>query len=179
MNNGAEGLPIPEPRDDSDRKVIHDVETHGWHVVNILPESETPGWAFTIGLEQSFSHAEIVVFGLDSELAHLLLNDLGEAIRAGQAFEPAHLYAGYLEGADLTFRPVQPSWYRPFLGTAIWFNEGPSFSTLQLIWPDKSERFPWQDGFDPNWSWAQPMLFESDPRVANAEALLRSLENTR
>ena len=80
MNNGAEGLPIPEPRDDSDRKVIHDVETHGWHVVNILPESETPGWAFTIGLGQSFSHAEIVVFGLDSELAHLLLNDLGEAV---------------------------------------------------------------------------------------------------
>jgi hypothetical protein len=77
------------------------------------------------------------------------------------------------------FRPVQPVWYRPFLGTAIWFNEGPSFATLQLIWPDKSERFPWQEGFDPSWAWAQPMLFESDPQAANAEALMRSLENTQ
>lgn len=170
----TEGRPIPEARDDSDRKVIHDVNDHGWHVVNILPENQTPGWAFTIGLEQSLKHPEIVVFGLDSKLAHPLLNDLGDAIRKGQVYEPGREYAGLLEGVQLTFRPVLPVWYRPFLGTALWFNDGPSFSTLQLLWPDKGNRFPWQDGFDPDWSWAQPMLFESDPVRANAEALLRS-----
>lgn len=151
------------------------MSTHGWHVVNVWPEQRTPGWAFTIGLEQTLSHPEIVVFGLDPELAHPLLNDVGEAIRGGQVYEAGHQYSGLLEGIQLTFKPVDPTWYGPFLGTAIWFNEGTSFNTLQLIWPDKNAFYPWQDGFDSDWTWAQPMLFETDLKSANAEELMRSL----
>jgi hypothetical protein len=73
------------------------------------------------------------------------------------------------------FRPVQQRWYKPFLGYGLWFYGGSSFPALQLIWPDKSQRFPWQPGFNPQWAFAQPLLFESDAQAANAGALLRTL----
>jgi len=69
-------------------------------------------------------------------------------------------------------------WYAPFIGYATWFYDGAHFPALQLIWPDKGRRFPWQSGFNPDWIWAQPLLFESDPRSARAEALLESLQWT-
>jgi hypothetical protein len=43
---------------------------YGWHVVKILEKHETPGWAFSVGLYKNFNHPEIVVFGLNDEVAH-------------------------------------------------------------------------------------------------------------
>ena len=83
---------MPAPRGEPDRKVIRDVNVHGWHVVNVPPESETPGWLFTIGLHHNFSHPELVIFGLDRDVAHSVLNNLGEGIRNGQRYEAGREY---------------------------------------------------------------------------------------
>ena len=37
-----------------DRKIIYIVNTHGWHVMKIIPKSQDPGSAFTIGLSRMF-----------------------------------------------------------------------------------------------------------------------------
>jgi len=37
-----------------DRKIIHIVNTHGWHIMKIMPKSQDPGSAFTIGLSRRF-----------------------------------------------------------------------------------------------------------------------------
>ena len=37
-----------------DRKIIYIVNTHGWHVMKIMPKSQGPGSAFTIGLSRMF-----------------------------------------------------------------------------------------------------------------------------
>jgi hypothetical protein len=37
-----------------DRKIIYIVNTHGWHVMKIMPKSQDPGSAFTIGLSRMF-----------------------------------------------------------------------------------------------------------------------------
>jgi hypothetical protein len=36
------------------RKGIYIVNNHGWHVMNIMPKSQDPGSAFTIGLSRMF-----------------------------------------------------------------------------------------------------------------------------
>lgn len=151
------------------------MNTYGWHVVNVLPQEGTPGWSFTIGFHHSFGHPELVVFGLAAELAHPVLNNVGEDIRRGQVYETEHEYSEILGGVLCMFRSVQQRWYKPFLGYALWFYGHSAFPALQLIWPDKSQRFPWQQGFNPQWAHAQPLLFESDTQAANAEALLRTL----
>jgi hypothetical protein len=64
----------------NDEKVLADVAQYGWQVVKVLEKDETPGWAFSIGLHRNFKHPEVVVFGLDSDLMHSVINSIGDEI---------------------------------------------------------------------------------------------------
>jgi Domain of unknown function (DUF4262) len=160
--------------DDSDRKLLGDVAEFGWHVVLIPDEGDAPGWAFSVGLFHSYKHPEIVVFGLPLELAHRVINGIGEDIKAGNAFEDGHEYGDILEAVNCMLRTVDANWYRPFLGYAMWYYRGGEFPVLQCIWPDKEQRYPWQPGFKKAWLGKQPLLFETTMTEARAVELLRS-----
>jgi hypothetical protein len=54
--------------------------------------------------------------------------------------------AGLIEGYDCELRKVQKSQYHDFFGYALWFYGGNEFDALQIVWPDKSHRFPWDEG---------------------------------
>src|SRR5215208_2924013 len=71
-----------------DEKLVADVKEYGWHVVKILEKDETPGWAFSVGLYKNFNHPEIVVFGLNDEVAHSLINAIGDVVRAVTGLAP-------------------------------------------------------------------------------------------
>lgn len=73
-------------------------------------------------------------------------------------------------------REVAEKWFEPFLGYAIWFYGGLRFPVLQIIWPDKEQRYPWQPQFSSAWRRAQPLLYEREASAANVEALLKSME---
>ena len=75
----------------------------------------------------------------------------------------------------ITSRSVSPgiglSW-----GDGVLIYKGQNYPALQCIWPDKSNRFPWEPDFNPNWLWAQPLLFHEQPANARADILLKSME---
>jgi hypothetical protein len=50
--------------DESEQEVLSHVERHGWNVTNIREEDGTPGWAFTIGLFETFGHPEVAILGI-------------------------------------------------------------------------------------------------------------------
>ena len=159
-----------------DEKLLADVKEYGWHVIEIFETDDTPGWAFSIGLYKNFNHPEVVVFGLDDSLMHSVINSIGEDVRAGTSFAIDGLYRDLIEAYSCTFKPVNPVWYHHFLGYANWFHQGEDYPALQCIWPDKNSRFPWEPEFNPNWLWAQPLLFHEEPVAARAEELLKTLE---
>ena len=159
----------------NDEKLLSDVAEYGWHVVNVLDMEETPGWAYSVGLYKNFKHPEIVVFGLDHEVMHILINIVGEAVRGGKRFEVDVLYPDLIEVYSCTFKEVNRVWYEDFLGYASWFYDGEIYPVLQCIWPDKNNLFPWDADFNPNWVWAQPLLFHEDAESARAVELLKSL----
>jgi hypothetical protein len=161
--------------DEHERKAVEDVSRHGLHVVRVLPEGGTPGWAFSIGLWENYQHPEVVVFGLTPEVAHHLLNQVAEVVRIGGKFEPGSEYDDLLEGIRCTFKPVQSLWYHPFLGWADWFYEDSDYPVLQCIWPDHDQRYPWDPAFRADWVWAQPLLFHANLYDARATELIESL----
>jgi len=165
-----------DAEDEADLKVIRDVREHGWHVVAIPPEAGTPGWVFSIGIFQTLRHPEIVVFGLDQNVAHFVVNEIGARIRSGKRFQHGSEAGGLLEGVRCTFRDILINWYEPFLGTAMWYYRGTDFPAIQCIWPDHEQHYPWEPQFQKNWKWAQPLLFERTPQVARAVDLLRSMD---
>ena len=131
------------PLDEDERKTIADVEDHGWHVVKVLEDDDGPAFDYTVGLQHSFGHPELIVVGLPLEVAHAVLNVAGQLIRRGVRYSEGPDFDDILENRACVFRTMPESRYRDYLGWALWFYDGASFPALQLIWPDPQGRWPW------------------------------------
>jgi len=161
--------------DEVDRRVRSDVDAHGWHVVKIMGDDRAPPWAFTIGLEHSFSHPEVLIFGMELELLHRLLNHVGALVRTGRRFDDVERPAGVLEKHPPAFRPVLARWHGAFVGNAAWFYRERPFRVLQCFWPDAAGHLPWDANFDPAWAGRQPLLFLDDEQTALGAGLAHVL----
>jgi hypothetical protein len=167
----------PIPADEGDRKVLADVREHGWHVVKVPDENESPGWAFSIGLHHSFSHPEIIIVGLPLDVMHRIINTIGSLIRTGRRFEHGVRSTNVVDDYTCAFSTVAPCWYAPLLGYAIWFYRGSHFPVLQCEWPDRDGRLPDDPRFNASLLHAQPLLKHSDAKSARMTAVLDSLQN--
>jgi hypothetical protein len=159
----------------ADRRLLRDVRDLGWHVVLIPEEEGTPGWAFSVGLYSSFSAPEVIVFGLDLDVAHQLINGVGELAKSGSPVIEREIRAELIDRYDCTFRTVVQQWYPAFMGAACWYYRSTEFPLLQCFWPDRSGLYPWSRDFQKSWKWAQPLLYNSSRRRARVDALLKSL----
>ena len=154
---------MPKARDEHEQKVLDDVQRYGLHIVNVLDEGDIPGFAYTVGLHHTFRHPEILVYGLPQKSAHGILNDLADNLRAGKRYVAGGTYDDLVEGYSCTFRVVPAVHYPEHLGWAFWFNETIDFPTLQLVYPDKEGRWPWQEGVSEGFRRRQIVLADSPP----------------
>jgi hypothetical protein len=150
--------------DDHNQQIIADIKEYGWHVVGVREDEEGPPFAYTIGFYRTLKHPEIILLGLDLELTHPLLNNLGDAIRGGQRYETGQEYEDILEAYCCMFRTVSTEFYNEFLGCGVRFYQGLNFPALQCVWPDKAQKYPWEEGFNPHWLPRQPIL---DPALVH------------
>lgn len=150
--------PLPAPQDDGDRKLLADVQEHGWHVIGVEAGEEGPGFAYSIGMFHTFRHPEIIVFGLAVKVMHPIINTIGEQVRKGCQFEHLDEAGDVVEGYNVCFRTVEKKHYREYLGYARWFYQGDNFPVLQCVWPDKQHRYPWHADFAENLAARQPVL---------------------
>jgi hypothetical protein len=102
------------------------------------------------------------MLGLGLDTMHRLLNDLANALREGFEYAPGDVSDRFLDGYDVTFRTVPERQYDAYLGWATWFNDGHAFPALQMIYPDRERRWPWDDGIAEGFRRNQPVL-EREP----------------
>ncbi len=102
----------------ADQRTLSNIETHGWNVTKVFrSEGETgPEWAFSAGLFHSYQHPEIVIFGLDLEVMHKIVNNLGDEVKKGKTFGPGKEYQEIFARCGCWFRPVQQRYYKEYLG---------------------------------------------------------------
>ncbi len=113
----------------------------------IAGDAEAPGFAYSFGLYEEFRHPEIIIFGLDSAIMHDIINNAGEQIQNGVRYRAGGVTGELLEGYNCAFRQVNPLQYRETCSWAVWFYGNSEFPVLQLFWPDKGNKFPWDEGF--------------------------------
>lgn len=146
--------------DDRDRKVLTDVQTYGWHVVDIRDDPVTQGWTFSVGMWHTLGSPELAVFGLPSPHGGHLINDLGKMIRGGLSIGPEIVVDDALaEGRLVGFRPAHSTWYRSLFGWATWFAQKPPLPVAQVVWADAKGRFPWDERADPDLQTHQPAIW--------------------
>ena len=144
--------PIPQ------QKIQEKIDQFGCYIIQVKPDDYLPGFAYTIGLYQKFNHPEIICFGLSLDLLGAILNDACDRIKNGQSFQVSIPYDDFIEDFPMQLLQVDPSFYPDYLGIANNFYGHRHYPALQLVWPDKQRLFPWEEGFNINWKFKQPLL---------------------
>jgi hypothetical protein len=135
-----------------DDEFAEDVRRHGWSMVTI--NDHKPCFQYTIGLMQTCSHPEFVIFGMDANNAHALFSGLVHNIRSGQSYAEPGIYTVAIGGDQhrVGFRRVHPTQHPVYLGYAMGFltNIGRmgELEAAQAFWPDAAGKFPFEVGCD-------------------------------
>ena len=148
--------------DESEALIRANVEQHGWHVVMVAGDDEGPGFAYSIGMEETLGHPEVIIFGLSSPaLMHRVVNEVGALVRAGTLPPPGRPVDGLLHEAACILAPVAREHYGTYFGHALWYYGGPSFRAVQVFWPGAvTGHFPWDPDAPADIVEAQPDLRE-------------------
>lgn len=126
------------------------IQTHireiGCAVIAVHGGGEAPSFAYTIGLHASLGF-EIVVVGLPLAYSHAILNDICAKSKE-EGFElplgvPDPRWANF----PGVFRVCDPEKVRPYVHLAFDYH-GHTVPVVQLVYPDRSGRFPEDPAFD-------------------------------
>ncbi|HYR28170.1 MAG TPA: DUF4262 domain-containing protein [Thermoanaerobaculia bacterium] len=144
--------------DAGERKALADIDRYGCHVIHVAAEGDLPPFSYSVGIQRSSGRPEIVVIGLKRDLAHSIVNEYNGRVQDNEVFTPGALYAGFIEGFDVTFETVDRAFYMEYFGWNLWLYSGPEFEVVQLVYPTTNGEWPWQSEV-PEWfrEW-QPIL---------------------
>lgn len=148
------------------------IRRHGWGVIEVHGTEKEPGFAYSVGLQETFGHPEIIMCGVKLETAHTVINRVGEAIRSGGRFGDMARSTDFTN-LPLVFRRVSDE-NVDILHVATVLRDqtgsGP-VEALQAVWPDPKGLFPWDKGFDISLRMHQPPLWQSRPRPVDGPDL--------
>ncbi len=140
-------------------RIISDIKEYDCHLALIESDGYLPTFVYSIGLFETFQHPEVIVFGLKTDVMGSIINHVRDEIRAGKKFNSGTKYSGFLEGFEIQFLDVNKVGYPDYFGYAGWYYKNSfDFPALQLVWPDKESRWPWERDFNSNWKFKQPLL---------------------
>jgi Domain of unknown function (DUF4262) len=139
------------------KQLLARVAEVGWTAAYV--GDATPPFAYTIGLGPAFHHPELIVVGLPEQATDWLLARAVERIKAGEIFRAGAEAIGLIGEYDAEFIDVSLA----TMGRLAFAGDvygGLDFKALQLVWPDRSGRYPWQTDVDAALLDGQPMLGE-------------------
>jgi len=123
------------------------IEKYGWQYQYVFDENgKKPSFSYTIGLEESYSHPEIMIFGLKKDQMHDILSDLVNDIKEGREFEPDLKTSDVVSGNfEVIFKPLKQELFSEYAGTAVDYYKKP-FRAYVMFWPDKHNILPTEAG---------------------------------
>ncbi|MBS1686484.1 MAG: DUF4262 domain-containing protein [Bacteroidetes bacterium] len=131
---------------------------YGLQVVMVNGTDYLPPFAYSIGLRETYQHPEVICFGLPHDLSHAIINDVASIIKTGKRFAPGAAYADIFKNSHMAFLVVDDRNIKDYFGGALNYYGERSFSALQLIWTDRNDKFPWEESFEKEFLYRQPLL---------------------
>jgi len=145
------------------KKYVEDISKsiaeYGWFCQGVQGDGKDPDWCYTIGLTRSYRHPELCIFGLKTESRLQILANIVGVIKEGKTFKAGDEVIDIVKKYSLAFRDVPLATYEKYFGVGVRFNNWQSFEMLQVFWPDHAGLFPWEDGFEEGFRYAQPQLW--------------------
>ncbi|HJW93505.1 MAG TPA: DUF4262 domain-containing protein [Thermoanaerobaculia bacterium] len=156
-----------------EQQILADVDADGLHIEKVVHEKRsTPGWAYSIGLHKTMQQPDIIVFGLRPATMEQLIENTVQRMREGIVYADSLEDDELLQGYTCVFKTVREIWYDVTVKHARWFYGGANFPLLQLYWPDRNGKFPWDPKCQPEVRALQPRLHVADIEASGAAWLL-------
>ena len=134
------------------------IEKYGLQVMGISSTDYLPSFSYSVGLYETYQHPEIICLGLPTNLAHVIINDVAELIKNGETIKPYTHYDNIFKDSRAEFLAVDTRNIEDYFGAALNYYQHDNFSALQLVWTDRNDKFPWEDGFEERFIQDQPLL---------------------
>ena len=160
-------------------KINKEISQYGLSVIALEATDYLPSYAHSIGLAAQYQHPEIIIFGLPATMMQGILNEIGAMIKNGERIETGKNYDQFFENGLATFVAVDERNLGDYFGYAIDFYQGTTFTALQLIWTDRNYKFPWDEGFEVEFTFKQALLhLNADFKfLEEKELIVRSSKN--
>ncbi len=138
---------------DPEAELLGLIDRYGWAVRHVMktPGINGPAFSYTIGLT-AMGHPEVVVTGLPFDVAQSFLNLVGAIVKEGRTVAAGWQTDEFTEGGVVLFIEVTDT-----SGLTAVAEVYGTVRAVQLVWPDSSDRFPWEDGHS-NAPDVQPLL---------------------
>lgn len=150
--------------DANEQQALDDIEKYGCHIIHVMEEGVLPPFAYSVGVSKTSHVPEVIVIGLKRPMAHFVVNDYNRRVRAGERFAAEEYYSGFLEGFDIRFASVAKEHHEEYLGWNRWLYGGDSFDTFQIVYPNTSGIWPWDEAAPLSFREWQPLLGSDENR---------------
>jgi hypothetical protein len=150
----------PDELDEGERSFVASIREHGWFRTRVFGDDEGPGYSFTTGFWVNANQPELIIFSTREDIAHDVFWDLFRDAKGGKRLPIGERTDAVFANLPAYVFRVARKHYRDLLGWSRWFYRGDDFPCLQVVWPDRDGKFPWQPGFNVEFKNDQPDLTE-------------------
>lgn len=141
--------------DDFEQQILDNIQQSGWHCNAVGAGESYPTFVYTVGLERSFGHPELMILGLAPATAHGILTKIVQRLSDNCSSEVANTASV----DDPWYYVSVPESSRAEMAlSAAWYYEGTDFRMDQVVWPCPNGHFPWDDAADNGFIESQPVL---------------------
>lgn len=145
-------------KEDLIKKTQRNIDEFGLQVIMVSATNYFPPFVYSIGLVQTYNHPEVICFGLPKNLGHTIINDIAQLIKNGETIEPGKIYTNIFKDSKAIFLEVDNRNLGNYFGAAFNYYGDKSFDALQVVWTDRKDRFPWEENFEKEFLYQQPLL---------------------
>jgi hypothetical protein len=146
-----------------EERTIGHIEDFGCSVVSVTRTKYGHGWSYTVGVFDTCGKPEIITVGLPPKTAHFALNEAAKLLRNDIDLTKGR-HRDLVGKVECEFRSVDRKWIARLMGWAAWYYDGADVPALQVVYPDRENRFPEENGFDR--AFEQPLLQPDAPMTA-------------
>jgi Domain of unknown function (DUF4262) len=134
------------------------IEKFGLQVILVTSSGYLPSFGYSVGLWETYQHPEIICFGLPTTLTHAIINDVAEIIKNRERIQVNKPYTDIFKNSRAEFITVAPDNIEDYFNTAIIHFDTNDFPAIQLVWTDRNDKFPWEEDFEEEFIYDQPLL---------------------
>lgn len=147
------------PNEESFDDITHQhIKQFGFSVILIEPTDYLPGFAYTVGLMQTWQHPDMICIGLPVKTLHEVINNAVALLKERGPLPTNIPYPDIFDTIPAQFIRVKDEWLRDYVGYAINYYKTVTPEFIQLVWPDRNEHFPWEKEYDEDLVHIQPLL---------------------